>query len=182
MIPALRAHRWPITVLLTLVLGMLGWAGRNTTLNFPLVNDPVSARLILAIGVSVIVVLPLYSAFAELELTLPREPRLRLARAIAAPALASSAVIPAWIGQGGQQIFLPNLLLLILLISSGLLAVTLIGELAWVIPFTLGVLAVIADGGPSQRVSRTLEATPPALIIALWAIATVTYLRRGPKR
>jgi hypothetical protein len=176
------AHSWITTVLLTTALGIIGWAGRNAVVNFPIVSDPVPARLVVGIAVSVIALLPLYSSFPELERTLTREPRMRLVRVTLAPALTLLAVAPAWWDANANGPWRSNAILLGLLLVAGILAVTVIGELAWTVPLSLGVLSVILDAWPAQRVTRILDGLPASVTVGAFVSAAAWYVWRGPHR
>jgi hypothetical protein len=178
----LLAHRWINTILLTIALGIVCWVGRNAVVSFPIISDPVPARLVVGIAVSVIALLPLYSSFPELDRTLTREPRMRLIRVTLAPALAVLAVAPAWLDTNTKGPWRPNAILLGLLLATGIVAVTTIGELAWSVPLSLGVLSVILDAWPAQRVTRVLDGVPASVTVGVFVSTAAWYVWRGPHR
>lgn len=179
-IAPLKAHRWILTVALAAGLALTGWLARSTLISFPLVTDPVPARILIGIGVSLVALLPLYASFPELEDTLVREPRLRILRVSTATLLATAAVTPAWTmiadprWQGNATLFALNL-------AVGFLAVSIVGELAWAAPFSVGVLAVLLDNGPAERVTRVLDTIPAVATVLLLLLACATYVRLGPR-
>lgn len=175
----IRAHRWDLTAALAAALAVTGWLSRSALVPFPLVADPVPARILVGVGVSLVALLPLYGAFPALETTLVREQRLRVARVAATILVAAAAVSPAWSATDDPR-WNGNLALLELTMAAGVLAVTVVGELAWAVPFSIGILAVVLDNGGEQRVTRVLDAVPAWLTGLLLLVAGAVYARRGP--
>jgi hypothetical protein len=178
----LRAHRWVSTLCCAVVLGAAGWATRDETVDIPLVEGAVPARLLTGIAASVVALLPLYSAFPELEASLAREPWLRLARVCSGPGLAGLAALPAWLDSAVAGQRHAELVLGCTLLVAGLLSVVAVGDVAWGVPLTLGVTALIADTGPGYRVTAFLASVPLLMAVGALIAAAAVYVSRGPSR
>lgn len=178
----LRAHRWIATGLLALGLAVLGWATRTTRVSIPLVEVPLPARLLVALGTTMIVLTPLYSSFPEFEPGLVREPGLRMLRVVLASTLAVAAVAPAWAAGPSDTTLHANLVWFCLLVASGIAIVTVVGELAWAVPFSLGAVSLVLDGDREQRVSGLLAEVQTPVAIAILGLAAALFVWRGPRR
>jgi hypothetical protein len=178
----LAAHRWPTTAAVALALGLLAWWTRRSSVDFPVLQDPVPARALIGIGVGIVVQLPLYSSFPELEATLAREPRVRLVRVAAVLALVGATTAPAWAATADDPRWSANLVLAALLTALGLVCVVLLDDLGWTAPVALGLLAIVTDVGPLYPVSRALAAVPAFVVVLVLGAAAVVYVRRGPRR
>lgn len=178
----LTAHRWPTTAAVALVLAVLAWWARRSSIDFPVLQDPVPARALIGIGVGIVVQLPLYSSFPELEPTLSRETRVRLLRVTAVLALVATATAPAWAATADDPRWSANLVLAALLTGLGLLGVIVLGDLGWTAPVALGLLAIITDVGPFYPVSRALAAVPTVVVVLTVGATSMLYVRRGPRR
>lgn len=178
----LRAHHWPVTLALTLVGTVGALLAGGTTVDVPLASDPVPAWVLLAMYASIVVLTPLASAVPELEPTLSREPRLRVARPVCALVLAALIITPLWAsvtGGPGRHVLVTFALLLL---AAGIGAVVVIGELAWVIPLASGLVALIAEGGMAQPVSTILIHLPTPIAAAACLLTTGIYIWKGPRR
>ncbi|MGN6612995.1 MAG: hypothetical protein ACTHLJ_14570 [Angustibacter sp.] len=178
----MAAHRWPTTAAVALVLGLLAWWARRSSVDFPVLQDPVPARALIGIGVGIVVQLPLYSSFPELEPTLAREPRVRLLRVTAVLALVGLATAPAWVATADDSRWSANLVLAALLTALGVVAVVVVGDLGWTAPMALGLVAIVTDVGPLYPVSRVLAAVPAVVVVLALGAAAAVYVRRGPRR
>lgn len=178
----LVAHRWPTTAAVALALGLLAWWARRTSVDLPVLQDPVPVRALIGIGVGIVVQLPLYSSFPELEPTLPRETGVRLLRVTTVLSLVAGTTCPTWAATADDPRWLANLVLAGLVTALGLVGVVAFGELGWVVPFALGLAAVVTDVGPLYPVSRALAAVPLGVVVLALAAAALLYVRRGPGR
>lgn len=178
----LHAHRWVSTGLLALVLGLAGWQFGDEGVRLPLVEEPVPVRLLSMLAVTLIGLSPLYASFPELELTLPREPLLRVARVAVAAALAAIVALPAIAGATTSWDRHAELVLFALVLAAGVVAVVVLGETAWAVPLALGVFALIADGTASEPITRALRQVPTSLALLTLLVSAVLFVRCGPHR
>jgi hypothetical protein len=94
--------------------------------------------------------------------------------------MAAAAVTPAW-STAADPRWQGNATLFGLTLAVGFLAVSIVGELAWAAPLSVGVLAVLLDNGPEERVTRILDSVPAGPTALLLLFAGATYVRLGPR-
>jgi hypothetical protein len=174
-----KAHRWSLVVPLLAILAVLAYLTAEWTVPFPMVNNRVAVRLVINVASGLFMLLPLYTTYPELERTLVREASGRLPRACASIALATLVNVPTWTaGNSGQA----AVTLFCLVTAASIAAVTVIGELAWAVPLSFGLLAIILDAGGPQRITHAMGAVPPPLAYAILALTIVWYTARGPRQ
>lgn len=174
-----KAHRWSLVVPASILLSWFAYATADWTVPFPMVNDPVAARLVVNVAAGMLMLLPLYATYPELERTLIREVPVRLPRVCASVALAALIEVPTWTADGGGQ---TAVTLFCFAAAAGVIATTVIGELAWTVPLIFGVLAIMLDAGGPQRISHAMEAVPPVAAYLVLVVASGWFVVHGPRR
>lgn len=170
----LWARQWPLTLLLVAVLGLTSWGTRALEVRVPFVDVPLPAREFVPPALVAALLVPLYTRFPELAPSLLREAQVRVAATCGALVIGSGALAPTWLHvRGVGQNWTAEAAMFALLWSVSLLALTVVGELAWVVPLGLGVMMLLAEGTPGRPVSRAVSTMP------LWAWAAVTLLTSG---
>lgn len=174
----LVAHRWATTTVIAvfLAVGSAVWGGLVVSL--PLMEE-VPVRLLMVVAATIVALLPLYASFPELEATLPRERALRFLRLLSSMALTALTFLPAVIPVPNAE-RRRELMYVGLLLAIGYLAVVLVGQLAWAATLTVGVLGLVIDGGPAQRLSHWLDVIPSVSVLVVLAIAAGVFTTQGP--
>lgn len=178
-----RAHRWDVTGLAAVALLVAGVLGRSSQVSLPFAELPIPTGLLTTLGTVMLVTIPLMSAVPELERSLLREARVRLARVAVALGtavcvfLGVSTAMTGGLGVGPG----PNLRFFLALAVVAVLSVVVTGEIAWLVPSTLGFLGLIVDAGINQPLSSALARPPLAAYWLLIVGAAAVYVRRGPR-
>lgn len=177
------AHRWQVAVPASAGVALIGWVTRRMVVHFPVVAEAVQARLLVVVAAVLVALIPLYASFPALEGTLLREGRLRALRVLAAVALALVAVLPAWLAmtslrQGSVD---AEVRLLLVLLSVGLVAIVWVGDLAWAVGLSTGLVSIFADTQVNRPVSTALLAVPVAVFVVLLVVAGALVVRNGPR-
>jgi hypothetical protein len=179
----LLAHRWHVSVAATLVLCALSWLLRTVAVGVPGLTHTVPAPVLVAFAVVVVTLTPLYASFPELQRTLPGEQRRRTVRAASSVVLGLAAALPAWLSAPSDLSgpVPPAAPLALVLLAAGLVALVVLGDLAWAAVLVLALGALLGDGGVNRPVTRALEFVPlPVLSVALLA-GLVVYATWGPR-
>jgi mannose/fructose/N-acetylgalactosamine-specific phosphotransferase system component IID len=117
--------------------------------------------------------------YPDLERTLVREAAGRMPRACASVALAALVYLPTWTAADGGQ---SAVTLFCLISAASITAITVIGELAWAVPLSFGLLAIVLNNSGAHRIARIMDAVLPPLAYAVLALAILWYTARGPRR
>ncbi|MFN8074079.1 MAG: hypothetical protein U0Q15_01520 [Kineosporiaceae bacterium] len=176
----LKAHSALSAAILLVCLAFAGLLFRKVLLSVPLVDHAVPVRVLVMVGVSNVALSPLQAVVPSLQVSLPRARPWGTAVLIAVVVASLLSVAPAVV-LGSLRPW-PDVTLFLALLSLGIIGVTQLGELAWLLPTGAGLAALFFDAGPQHRVSAMLESTPPVLAVALLAAACLMYASRGPRR
>lgn len=177
------AHRWFIAVASAALLAVVSWGSRTAMVNLPVLAELVPARLLVSVAAVVVALTPLYSTFPELERSLVREPRTRVVRVAVAVALAFVAVLPGWLSATvvPEWPIRTDVALFLLLVACGLLALVVLGDLAWIVALSLGLLSIFADLTPQRPVTTFLAHTPISIPLVLLLLSAAALIWRGPR-
>ncbi|MGO1974745.1 MAG: hypothetical protein ACTH2Q_17450 [Propionibacteriaceae bacterium] len=147
----------------------------------PLAEEPVVLGMFVGVFATSLVLVPLMSAFPELEGSLPREAGTRAIRVALSGVLLLGVLFAAHLscppGPEGRMI----LVLPLALSALGMLAVCVIGEIAWAPPMGLGLVLIIVDGTVDEPVTSVMQGIPVRVILGAWAMAAVILVWRGPR-
>lgn len=178
-----RAHRWDFAISAAVILGVGGWWWRDTGVEMPLTSGVIPAPVLVMWAVVTVALTPLYSTFLDVEATLAREPRARLARVVLGSALALGTYLPASFGQAadGEATGSPWSRLTAL-IALGIVSVVAVGDYAWMPVLAVGVLALIIDGAnPARPVAEGLSRTGVIPMVLVLVAAIAVFVWRGPR-
>lgn len=170
----MRVGRWHLAVPMAGLLLVIGLAQRTRYVTIPVVDMLVPVPLVVALVTVTAGLLPLYSAFGALERTLPRTPPVRAARVTTAVGLVFVAAWPALRCDATAA-------LVCVLLATGVLAVVLIGDYAWVVGLSLGGAALVMDAPPARHMTTVLTAVPLGLWGGMLVVAMVAYWWWGPR-
>lgn len=174
------AHRWVSAASVSILLALVSALWGGLVVSLPLMED-VPLRLLIVVAATTVALLPLYSSFPELEATLPRERLLRPLRLLGSLALTALAVLPSLIPSPAAE-RRRELMYVGFLLALGYVAVVVFGALGWAAPLTAGVLGLVVDGGPAQRLSHWLDSTSSFTVAGVLVIAGGLYTTWGARR
>lgn len=170
----LRVGRWHLAVPFAVLLMLTGVARESSAVEIPMIDWLVPMPVLVALVTVAVGLLPLYATFEILENTLVRTPVTRVVQVVGAcglvvlgcwPAIRVDAVAP----------------LVCVLLATGIAAVVIIGEYAWLIGLTLGFAAILLDGSPERPVTAALNAVPLPLWLVIVGASAVLYWWAGPR-
>lgn len=182
MIAALAAHRWRATALVCGLLSVVAYLARDDVVQLPFADDPVPARMLVAMTVVAASVTPLYATFPGLVLTFVRERSVRAVRPAGVVILAMIGFLPAVVGspEAGRSALIDTALFLSLL-AAGILAAVALGDHAWFVVTGASLTVLFLEALPGAPVAAALAGmglAPPAAAVV---VACAIYAVRGPR-
>lgn len=174
----LRSRRLPAVAVVCIAIAVAGASAADASLQLPGLRRSLPLPVVLVVISGLVVTTPLYNRFGGLEASMPR---VRLDRALAsgvACSLAVLACLPASAAAGPRFPWSP----LLALMTVGVLAVVVLGPLAWLPPTVLGFVTVYVDFNYAEPIRTALDGLGiPSLSAALVASA-LAFARVGPKK
>ena len=182
MIAALAAHRWRVCALVCGLLSVVAYLARDDVIQLPFADDPVPARMLVAMVVVAASLTPLYATFPALATTFVREPSVRAARPAGVVVLAMIGFLPAVVGspEAGRSALVDTSLFLSLL-AAGILAAVVLGDHAWFVVTGASLTVLFLEALPGAPVAAALAGmglAPPAVAVL---VASAIYAARGPR-
>ncbi len=172
-----RSRGFPIVAAACLVSALAGAFAADVTLRLPLLPRSLPLPVIVVLVVTLVMTTPLCNRFGSLETSLARAPLDRAMAGVVACGLAMVACLPASISAGAK---FPWSLLLALM-TVAVLAVIMLGPLAWLPTTVLGLTTIYVDLVYRDPIRSTLDALGlPTLTIAL-GVSLAGFIARGPR-
>lgn len=171
-----RGHvaRWHWAALGAAACATVGLLGRSALVEVPLVEWLVPLPVLVALASVTTGAIPLYAAFGPLESTLSRMHQVRAINVCFAVVMMLAACAPA--------LHHPGIAALVCVIfSATIAAVVLIGDYAWVVGLSLGLVAVMADGSVGKPITTALSAVPLSACVALVGAMALWYWWAGAR-
>lgn len=173
----LRSRRFPGIAALCLLVGLVSPLAADVTLVLPFINRRLPIPLLLVLLPSVVLTAPLCDRFGGLERNLPRANLDRGLAAGLAIVLVLATSLPGAVAASGLFPWTP----LLALMTLALLAVVLLGTLAWLPAVTLGVVYVYVDFVYAQPLRIGLDDVGVPLLSLALLLAAATYIAWGPR-
>ncbi|MGL5828671.1 MAG: hypothetical protein ACRC0L_03765, partial [Angustibacter sp.] len=157
---AIKAHRWTPTIVSGALFGLIAWFNRSVLATIPGFTRPLPLRALLAIGVVIVALTPLYSSFPVVESTLACERLMRLVRVTLSSTLAMIVTLPALLGSSDESLNQSSeVKFFLIILAVGILSVVAGGNLGWMAPLAISIIALIVDTAPSRPISSFLSPT-----------------------
>lgn len=162
----LRSRSFTTVIVACVVVAVAGALAADATLRLPFLRRSLPLPALVAFLPALVVTTPLYNRFGSLEATLPRATVDRALAGTVACGLAIAACLPASVAAGAR---FPWTVLLALL-SVALLAVIVLGPLAWLPTLVLGFIAMYVDFVYREPIRSALDTVgTPTLAFAVVA-------------
>lgn len=174
----LRSRRFPGAAAISGVVAVVGASASDVTLELPLLSRELPLPLVLVLVPAVVMTTPLYGRFGDVEPSMVRAPLDRLLAALASTGLALAACLPGGLAAGSRFPWAP----LLALMAAAVLAVVVLGELAWLPATVLGLGVVYVDFVYGEPVRRVLDAVGLPVLSAVLTVSVLVYARLGPRR
>lgn len=170
-------HFFVVLAFCLLIAGVGAYAG-DGIVRLPFLQRRLPVPFIVVLMATLVVTVPLCSRFGALERSLPRElPDRALAVALAC-GVALLSCLPAGLVTGGLFPWTPLLALLCL----GVLAVLLLGPLAWAPTATLAMALIYIDFIYAQPIKTFLDSVGVPVLVGLLVLSASTFTVLGPRR
>lgn len=173
----LRSRRLPAIALACAAVAVAGALAADTTLRLPGLRRSLPLPFLIVLISGLVVTTPLYDRFGGLEASMPRA---RLDRALAsglACSLAVLACLPVSASAGYRFPWTP----LLALMTVGVLAVVVLGPLAWLPSTVLGFVNVYVDFTYSDPIRSALDGVGVPLLSAALVASAFAYAHFGPR-
>ncbi len=172
-----RSRNFTIVTLACGVVVLAGALAADATLRLPFLRRSLPLPVLVVLLPALVVTTPLYSRFGNLETSLTRA---RLDRALAAVVACSLAIVAGLPASAAAGARFPWSLLLALM-AVAVLAVMIVGPLAWLPTLVLGLITVYVDFVYREPIRSTLDAVGiPTLAVAV-AASVVGFVVHGPR-
>lgn len=174
----IRSRHLHIAAAACLLVAVIGAAAGDATLELPLLRRSLPLPVIVILIPSLVMTGPLCDRLGGLEATLPRAATDRAAAGSAACGLAAAACLPPGLAMGTQFPWSP----LLTLMAVAVLAVVLLGELAWLPTTALALTTIYIDFVYQEPIKTELDAIGLVPIVAALAACMLAFVAYGPRR
>lgn len=174
----LRSRHFMIVLAFCLLVAVAGAFAADDTLRVPLLQRRLPVSFVIVLMATLVVTVPLCIRFGALERSLPRELSDRAFAAGLACGIAILSCVPAGLAARGLFPWTP----LLALLTIGVLAVVLLGPLAWAPTATLAMTLVYIDFVYAQPIKMFLDSVGILSLAALLLLSASAFTVLGPRR